>query len=75
MTTNVIKKKNNMCISKYYFGLQGSCNRNTFDDIKHEQKVEIFYKDNLGSNWYGTFFKYIIGIPTWNGKKHPPCWD
>jgi len=64
-----------MCITKYYIWLQGSCNRNTFDDIEHQQKVEISYKVNLGSNWYGTFFKYTIGIPTWYGKKDPPCWD
>jgi hypothetical protein len=33
MTTNVIKKINNMCITKYEIWLQGSRNRNTFDDI------------------------------------------
>ncbi len=75
MTTNVIEKINNMCITNYYIWLQGSCNRNTFDDIEHQQKVEISYKVNMGSNWYGTFLKYIIGVPTWCGKKDPPCWD
>ncbi len=49
--------------------LQGFCNKNTFDDIEHQQKV----KDNLGSNWYVTFKKYVIGIPTWYGKKDTPC--
>jgi hypothetical protein len=44
MTTNVIEKINNMCITKYYISLQGSCNRNTIDDIEHQQKVEISYK-------------------------------
>jgi hypothetical protein len=72
MITNVIEKINNMCITKYYIWLQGSCNRNTFDDIKHQQKVEISYKDNLGWNWYRTFKKYVIGIPIWYGKKGPP---
>jgi hypothetical protein len=33
MTTNVMEKINNMCITKYYIWLQGSHNRNTFDDI------------------------------------------
>ncbi len=75
MTTNVIEKLNNMCITNSYICLQGSCNKNTFDDIEHQQKVEISYKVNLGSNWYGTFVKYVIGIPTWDGKKDPPCWD
>jgi hypothetical protein len=75
MTTNMIEKINNMCITKYYILPQGSCNRNTFDDIEHQQKVEISYKVDLRSNWYGTFLKYIIGVPTWCGKKDPPCWD
>jgi len=57
------------------YWLQGSCNRNTFDDIEHQQKVEISYKVNMGSNWSGIFLKYIIGVPTWCGKKDPPCWD
>jgi hypothetical protein len=26
----------------------------------------------MGSNWYGTFKKYVIGISTWYGKKRPP---
>ncbi len=55
MTTNMIEKIDNMCITKYYISPQGSCNRNTFDDIEHQQKVEISYKGNLGSNWCGTF--------------------
>jgi hypothetical protein len=55
MTIDVIEKINNMCITKYYIWLQGSCNTNTFDDIEHKQKVQISYKVNLGSNWYGTF--------------------
>ncbi len=50
-----MEKINNMCITKYYIWLQGSCNRNTFDDIKHQQKVEISYKVNMGANWYGIF--------------------
>jgi hypothetical protein len=55
MTRNEMEKINNMCITKYYIWLQGSCNRNTFDDIKHQQKVEISYKVNMGANWYGIF--------------------
>ncbi len=60
-----------MCITKHYIWLQGSCNRNTFDDMEHQQIVEISYKFNLGSNWYGIFQKYVIGIPTWYGKIDP----
>jgi hypothetical protein len=55
MKTNVIEKINNMCITKSYIWLQGSCNKNMFHDIEHQQKVEISYKVNLGSIWYGIF--------------------
>ncbi len=47
--------QNKQYVHEYYIWLQGSCNRNAFDDIEHQQKVEISYKVNLGSNWYGIF--------------------
>jgi hypothetical protein len=60
MTTNVTKEINYTCITTYYSWLQGSCNRNTFDDIKHQQ------------NWYGLFFKVHNRNTDLIWKKGPP---
>ncbi len=74
MTTNVIEKINNMCISTI-FGYKVLVIGIHLMTENINKKVEISYKVNMGSNWYGIFLKYIIGVPTWCGKKDPPCWD
>jgi hypothetical protein len=71
MTTNVIGKINNVCITESYIWLQGSYNKNTFDDIEHQQKVEISYKVNLGSNLVCNFLKVHNRNTNLVWKKRP----